>query len=227
MCWLLSKPFHTWLQTAPVHAEGHTLIKPTEPHHLQKAEMPFGGSQSGHLFHHGYAFKFCPWKSKNRTDDREPCRSPAHIESVCICAEDSDTDITLVYKNLMKTVMSHISLNMVCYNQFTTSTKSNNKTPLWFRSGSQFLTWALKLEPLPRPHLKTQRTAVLFHIRRQQSESYPMWLKLTGSDSLAQHNSDALWGIPTKQVSPYLLGASHCGLLQPFSRNPKSLLCLK
>lgn len=153
--------------------------------------------------------------------------SSTHWKSVCICAEDSDTDITLVYKNLMKTVMSHISLNMICYNQFTTSTKSNNKTPLWFRSGSQFLTWALKLEPLPRPHLKTQRTAVLFHIRRQQSESYPMWLKLTGSDSLAQHNSDALWGIPTKQVSPYLLGASHCGLLQPFSRNPKSLLCLK
>lgn len=117
--------------------------------------------------------------------------SSTHWKSVCICAEDSDTDITLVYKNLVKTVMSHISLNMVCYNQFTTSTKSNNKTPLWFRSGSQFLTWALKLEPLPRPHLKTQRTAVLFHIHRQQSESYPMWLKMTRSDPLAQHNSDA------------------------------------
>lgn len=168
MCWLLSKPFHTWLQTAPVHAEGHTLIKPTEPHHLQKAEMSFGGSQSGHLLHHGYALKSCPWKSKNRTDDREPWWS-THWKSVCICAKDSDTDITLVYKNLMKTVMSHVSLNMVCYNQSTRSTKSNNKTPLWFRSGSQFLTWALKLEPLLRPRLKTLRTAVFFHIHRQQS----------------------------------------------------------
>lgn len=95
MCWLLSKPFHTWLQTAPVHAEGHTLIKPTEPHHLQKAEMPFGGSQSGHLFHHGYAFKFCPRKSKNRTDDREPWRSPAHIEKVFVFVLRTQTQISL------------------------------------------------------------------------------------------------------------------------------------
>ncbi len=29
------------VQTTPVRAEGHGLMKPTEPHHLQRAEMQF------------------------------------------------------------------------------------------------------------------------------------------------------------------------------------------
>lgn len=35
--WLSSCPFHTWLKTTPVHAEGHAPMKPTKPHQPQKA----------------------------------------------------------------------------------------------------------------------------------------------------------------------------------------------
>lgn len=130
------------------------------------------------------------WKSKNRTDDREPWWSPAHIEKVFVFVLRTQTQISLWF---IRTWWKQLwAIYLWTWFVITSSPQAQSPiTKLWFRSGSQFLTWALKLEPLPRPHLKTQRTAVLFHIHRQQSESYPMWLKLTRSDSLAQHNSDA------------------------------------
>lgn len=42
--WLL----HVWLHTIPMSAEGHSLMKSTEPHHLLRAEKQFLGSQTGH-----------------------------------------------------------------------------------------------------------------------------------------------------------------------------------
>ena len=46
--WLSSKPFQIQLQTAQVDGEGHDLKKPTEMHHLQKAEMQSLGSETEH-----------------------------------------------------------------------------------------------------------------------------------------------------------------------------------
>lgn len=65
--WLSSQPLHTQL-----HAKGHALMKPREPHHPQTAGMLLWGSQiSGHPPPHpGYASRFCLWKSKTELETR-------------------------------------------------------------------------------------------------------------------------------------------------------------
>ena len=46
-CWFSSRPLHTRLRTGPARVGGHSLIKPTGPHHPQKAQTQSWGHQTG------------------------------------------------------------------------------------------------------------------------------------------------------------------------------------
>ncbi|KAI3356981.1 hypothetical protein L3Q82_003616 [Scortum barcoo] len=70
-------PLHTRLQTAPAHAEGPGLMKPTGQHHLQKAEMKSCGSQTWTPSGPWLRLEILSIKIMNRTGDKgQPCRSP-------------------------------------------------------------------------------------------------------------------------------------------------------
>ena len=48
-CWFSSRPLHTQLRTGPVRVGVHGLMKPTGPHHPQKAVTQSWGHQTGPL----------------------------------------------------------------------------------------------------------------------------------------------------------------------------------
>ena len=57
---LFSQPLHTRLRTGPTRAGGHGLMKPTGPHHLQRAESRSWRHQTELPQHPGCVSKFCP-----------------------------------------------------------------------------------------------------------------------------------------------------------------------
>lgn len=42
-CWFSSQPLHIWLSTAPARVKVSSLMKPSKPHHRQKAQMDLPG----------------------------------------------------------------------------------------------------------------------------------------------------------------------------------------
>lgn len=54
-CWFSFPLLHTTQRTVPVQAGGHHRMKPTEPHHLRKAEMKLWNYPSESLPPLGYA----------------------------------------------------------------------------------------------------------------------------------------------------------------------------
>lgn len=71
-----SQSLHSWLPTALVHAEHHSLMEPSEPHYLQKAERRFWDSHIGPSLPPSCTLRSCTWKSQTEevtSDNEEVC----------------------------------------------------------------------------------------------------------------------------------------------------------
>ncbi len=97
-CWLSSQLLQTRLKTTTVHVEGHSLMKPMEPHHLQTAEMQFWGPQTGHSPPPSSALRSCPWISQTELETRGNPGRRQHSPKKCtgLYAENMDTALILV-----------------------------------------------------------------------------------------------------------------------------------
>ncbi len=77
-CWLSCRPLYIQLQYG---LDGHSLMRPTEPHHLQRAESQFWCPQTRHSPPIGCTLRFDPWISQTESVTRDNPGAPS--ENVC------------------------------------------------------------------------------------------------------------------------------------------------